>query len=190
MNLKVERKVAIGFTELRTLRRVFVVLLGMAIFDIGCSKEQTASPLPEELHGLKLMNQFSGQEAAARIARLHGKDVAPEESYIGHYGTGPGHAMLYVSGFEFEEQANALLAAMSLRIGDGSSGFGHHKQFEVDGREIHMVLGQGQVHYFFARGRYVYWLGVAPGMAQIALAELLDVATEKVPTLEGILSEL
>ncbi len=123
------------------------------------------------------------------IARLHGKEVAPLQSYIGAYHDGPRHIMLYVSVFESEDQAQSLLAAMSKRIGQGSSGFGHHVRFRVRDREIHMVLGQGQVHYFYVKGQSVYWLGLPPDLAPAGLAELLGVGVNEIPAASGPPSE-
>ncbi len=171
-----------------TLPRLFS-LIPLALVS-ACSQQDAASPLPQEIHGMKLVRVSSGQEAAAMIARLHRKQVAPAESYIGHYGSGPVHGMLYVSRFESEEQAQSVLMDMSTRFGEGSSGFGHHKTFSIDGRQIHLALGQGQVHFFFTRGAYLSWLGVAPGMERAALAQLLELEVERIPSTDSLLSDL
>lgn len=56
---------------------------------------------------------------------------------------------------------------MSSRIGTGTSGFGHHKQFGVDGR-----------------------VGADPGMARLALAQLMDVNVDEISTPDSLLSDL
>ncbi|MFQ6675745.1 MAG: hypothetical protein ACE5LH_05300 [Fidelibacterota bacterium] len=89
--------------------------------------------------------------------------------------------MLYVSKFGSGSKANKVLRDMSERIGEGSSGFGHHTVFTVTGEDIHLVLGQGQVHYFFSRDRYLYWLAINRDMARAALSELLGVDLEAIP---------
>ncbi|MFQ6673486.1 MAG: hypothetical protein ACE5GH_01720, partial [Fidelibacterota bacterium] len=137
-------------------------------FGQGCSKEESRTPLPQAIHGMSLERQLTGAEAKARIGRLHGKEVAPVASYVGHYGAGPDHAMLYLSKFASEMKAQDMLRKMSESIGEGSSGFGHHTKFAVKNRDIHLVLGQGQVHYFFPRGKYLYWLAINTGMARFA----------------------
>jgi hypothetical protein len=137
---------------------------------------------------MELQEATSGAEAAARVERLHGKAVAPEETFIGHYGTGPSHAMLYVSVFPSQDEAESTIGRMSTRIGDGSSGFGHHKTFTVGGTEIHSVLGQGQVHFFFVKGTRLSWLAMAPEMARVGLAQLLEVGAEAVPPLDSLLA--
>ncbi|GBD93228.1 hypothetical protein BMS3Abin05_00811 [bacterium BMS3Abin05] len=163
------------------------VLIGVLI-TLGCSRGNTGNPLPQEIQGLKLLKSTSGPEAAAMIARLHGKKVAPSENFIGHYGTGPNHIMLYVSRFKSKDKAQNLLNSMSKHIGKGSSGFVHHLTFDVDGNTIHIVLGQGQVNYFFRKGKNLYWLGIGADMARSGLAQLLKVDVEKIPTLNSLLS--
>lgn len=165
----------------------WVVLIGVLI-TLGCSREKAGDPLPQEIQGLKLLRSASGSEAAAMIARLHGKEVAPSANYIGHYGTGPNHIMLYVSRFKSEKNAQDVLNRMSKRIGKGSSGFVHHLKFDVEGTTIHVVLGQGRVNYFFGKRKNLYWLGIAPSMARFGLAQLLKVDVKKIPTLDSLLS--
>lgn len=76
---------------------------------------------------------------------------------------------------------------MSRAIGGESNGFGHHESFRVDGKQVEFVVGQGQVHFFFARGTDVYWLGIDARLARGALAQLLDVEVEEVLTLKTLL---
>jgi len=137
---------------------------------------------------MDLTEMRSGSDAAAMVERLHEKDVAPEETYIGYYGTGPDHAMLYVSLFGSGDEADSVLREMSSHIGEGSSPFGHHKTFAVDGTETHLVLGQGQMHFFFVRGDTMTWLGMSPDMARVGLAQLLEVPVEKVPPLDSLVT--
>ena len=154
----------------------------------ACSGQETNSPLPPEIRGLPLVQVISGEDAVRMTERLHGKAVAPSETHIGRYGTGSTHAMLYVSHFDSDQEAESVLAAMSASIGDGSSGFGHHEQFSIDRRGVHMVIGQGQVHFFFVRTADLFWLGMDAEMAREGLAQLLGVAAEDVPALESLLS--
>jgi len=169
-------------------------LLILAVVASACaqqesaSRQASASPLPNLLHGMELVQASAGRDAAAMIERLHRKDVAPDQTYIGHYGTGPSHAMLYVSLFESEDEAESVLEDMSTDIGEGSSGFGHHGTFAVDGTEIHLVLGQGQVHFFFVKGVNLTWLAMVPEMARVGLAQLLEVGAEAVPPLDSLLA--
>ncbi len=149
--------------------------------------DEPSAELPATLQGMALRNHSDGAEAAERIARLHGKQVAPRESHIGHYGEGAEHAMLYLSRFATPAEAEALLTRMSEHIGKASGPYVHHTHFAVGATEIHLVLGEGRVHYFFARGPALYWLAVIPAMAPGALAEILGVDAGEVPALGTLL---
>jgi hypothetical protein len=132
-----------------------------------------AGPLPLMIQGMLRVDVMAGQVAADMLGRMHGEEVAPTESYVGRYGSGTGSATLYMSRFARAETADSLLNEMSEKIGEGADGFEHHQRFEEAGREIHMVLGQGQVHFFFARGEELIWLGIDPDLARPGLAEIL-----------------
>jgi hypothetical protein len=92
------------------------------------------------------------------------------------------------SRFASVEMADSLLGEMSESIGEGSDGFTHHTRFEAGDREIHMVLGQGQVHFFFARDGELTWLGIDAAQARAGLSEILGLTEEILPggvTLDG-----
>lgn len=167
-----------------------VVALALAAAPAACSNRQpspepseapAASLLPMSIHGMPLLTVTMGSEAEALIRRLHGKDVAPVESYVGRYAGGGAEATLYVSRFPEAVLADSVLARMDSSIGAGNRTFAHHTRFEVDDLEVHGALGQGQVHFFFARGPDVAWLGIDRSMARVGLADLLGVRADDVP---------
>lgn len=160
------------------------------LISLGCAGNDKGSPLPSSLQGLPLTLQIAGEEAKAKLAQLHGTDVAPEQSYIGYYGSGDNHSMLYVSLFDSRKEAQRMLNKMSRSIGKGRSGFGHHQEFDVQQHRIHMVLGPGQIHYFFLKDKSLYWLATHPRLARAALSQLLQVSLEDVPTLKKQLGYL
>ena len=168
----------------------FIMGVFVAFASVSCSSQRDTSPLPPSLQGLPLTMQISGEEAKTRLAKLHGEDVAPEESFIGYYGSGEKHSMIYVSFFGSRKKARDMLEKMSRSIGKGRSGFGHHQEFEVQKYRIHMVLGPGQIHYFFLKNKSLYWLATHPKLARAALSQLLQVSLEDVPTLKKQLGYL
>jgi len=165
-----------------TLQRTVgcVALLALAS---ACAGDRAGSPLPEELHGLELIEQQSGEEAARALARLHEQDVAPTASFIGRYGTEEIGATIYVSRFASPEEAQSQLVSMADGIGEGAAGYGHHRTLEVDGREVHSVFGRGEVHFFYVDGSDLTWLGAHPMFANLALADLLGVSPDSIPSL-------
>lgn len=146
---------------------------------------ETEIALPEAIHGLPLIEEHSGEDAVAMIRRLHGEDVAPDETRIGIYGPEDLRTVLYVSRFPTESEARSQLEDMTSRLSEGARGFGHHNQFDVKSKQVHSVFGQGQVHYLFADGEELKWLAVPPRLARPALAEVLGVPVGEIPGLDG-----
>lgn len=151
----------------------------------GTETRQQPPLLPPEIQGLRLVKAIAGDAAAGTIGRLHDKSVAPTESRIGLYQSGEKKAALYVSRFGSSTEAASVLEMMALRIADGAEGFGHYGRFNVGTHEVHSVLGQGQVHYFFMKGLDVSWLAAPPDIARASLAQLLAVDVDAVPALFG-----
>lgn len=169
------------------IRAVCVALfLGAA----GCSAsgpEETQSeaaapaPFPMSLHGMPVTSVATGTDAETAIRRLHGGDVASQASYLAQYEGGGATATLYLSRFDSPTHAASIATDMSLALGPDNPVFAHHERFDVDTVSVHAVVGQGQAHFFFARGPDVIWLAVDYDMARIALADLLDVPMSLVP---------
>jgi hypothetical protein len=153
----------------------------------GCAVQEAWDPLPESIHGLALVESHSGSDAAAILVEMHGAEVVPPENFIGHYGTEDMGAVLYVSRFETEAAADSFFVSMATRIGPGSSGYGHHSSFDAADKQVHMVFGHGQVHYFYADAEDLVWLAVDARLARTALAELLQTVTDSIPTFEEVM---
>jgi hypothetical protein len=154
----------------------------------GCSEQSedaVIAELPQQIHGLALMESQSGAAAAGMIARLHGESVAPEESYIGMYSAEGLQAALFVSRFSSESEAASQLLAMATRLTEGSAGYGHHMTFDVGGTEVHSAFGNNQIHYFYARDNDVLWLAAPPIIARAALGELIGASLDEIPELGG-----
>lgn len=173
-------------TLARALSRT-LLLSALPVALAACSPPEAAPdsavPLPEEIQGMRRVRVTEGAEAQAMIRKLHGKEVAPLAGYVGHYGEGPTHAMYYTSLFDDEAAANESLETMSSKIGEGSGGFSHHLTMDVAGRPVHLVLGQGRVHFFFVDGTRLSWLAIDPPMARGGLAQVLGVEMTAVPSI-------
>jgi hypothetical protein len=172
-----------------TIGRTGLLLPSIVVaLSAACSPPEAASdsafPLPEEIQGMQRVRVVEGADAKAMIGKLHGKDLAPLASYVGHYGEGPTHTMLYTSRFEDAAAANEALDDMSSEIGEGSSGFSHHMTMDVAGRLVHLVLGQeGKVHFVFVDDDRLSWLAIEPSMARGGLAKVLGVEPTAVPSI-------
>ena len=155
------RKAIIGLT---------VLLLWAGIF--SCAPKQTAL-LPTNLKGLRLQSTVRGQAAEAMINRLHNKEVTSKDNYIGHYQGQGAKAVLYVSEFQSQQEAEALLVSMRDRIKTTAKVFGHFRRMSARGLTVYSVLGLGQVHYFYRQGHVLIWLAVDPAVAREAFEAVL-----------------
>jgi hypothetical protein len=173
----------------RSLITCLLVALPLAIGCGGGDRPAAGdSPLPPAIHGLPLVEQHEGREAAEILGEMHEQDVAPSESYIGHYGTDAMGAVVYISRFGSPAEADSQQVAMAtgIRRADGASGYGHHSRFRVTGKRVDMVFGFGQIHYFYAEDERLMWVGAHPAIARAALAELMNVPLDSVRTVEDV----
>jgi hypothetical protein len=114
--------------------------------------------LPPTLGNLQLYREITGDEARRTVADLHGKEIGSGDNLIGMYGSAAGSATLYASVFGGEEEAAQMYSKMASQVGQAGTGFGVCSTRMIEGKIVSMCVGMGQVHYFFARGRVVYWL--------------------------------
>ncbi len=168
-----------------SVRSTFVlalILLAAGLPPQGCSRDSRSPEVPKELAGLPITRELQGEEAARLVTRMHGKAVVPKENIVAYYGRERIPNVVYLSRYPSEDGAKQALKRMAEKIGPGSYGFTHHGRFSVQSIPVHFVLGHGQIHFFFAKGKGLYWLAIDPTRAQEALADLLEVSSKKVPT--------
>ncbi len=81
--------------------------------------------------------------------------------------------MLYISEFDSEDQAREQIEQMKKKIEKGSKGFGHFRELEVEERTLYLVLGFGQIHYFYLDSNRVIWIAKDLSMAELVLKAAL-----------------
>ncbi len=167
-----------------TRRFGLALLAAIPLFAAACRGESdTASPLPDTIHGMQLQSTHQGDEAAQILESLHGQPVGSERSWVGIYGPMNMATAVYVSRFDSPDAAETEISAMVARIDAGSVAFGHHTYFNQGGRVVHSVFGQGQVNYFYQQESELWWLGAHPMIARPAIAELLGLPADSIPRL-------
>ena len=111
---------------------------------------------------------------------LHGKGVTPQSNLIGMYAGKQGSAVVYMSVYASDTEANNALREMQSRISTGNPIFDHYSETEVQGHQVSSCLGEGQVHHFFSNEKQLYWLTVDSHVAPEAVEDLVrSVANEK-----------
>jgi len=131
--------------------------------------------LPVELGPLVLQKEISGEDAGRIVDRMHGKAVAERENSIGYYGGSAGEATLYVTLYKTAGEASQVEGVMADRIAAGNPAFGHFRIIDVRERRVAICYGMGQAHFFFSRGRALYWLAVDNELAHETMQALVRV---------------
>lgn len=160
------------------------LLVAAVLTTAGCgANDDAATPLPPQIHGLELQAAHTGEEAARILQGLHGKPVGASESWVGIYGPMEMASALYLSRYESAEAAQADFGRMVEAIDAGTAQFGHHTWFNRQGYMVHSAFGQGGINYFWVDSTDIWWLGVYPPIARMALAELLEIPVDSIPRL-------
>ncbi len=153
------------------------VILAWSLSLLGPTVGAKGTPirlLPPSVAGLALAAEVSGAQARTQVEQLHGKVLGAglDQAWIGKYGDPP-RATVWATRSVRREDAEALLARMATRLGNGDSPFhvvGPVASGGVDGYELD---GMGQKHYYFLIGSDLYWLAIDPGLGPSGLDELV-----------------
>lgn len=129
---------------------------------------------PGTFAGLPLHHVFTGARARSAIRQLHGAgEVKLVDAWVAGYGDERASGMLYVGEAANPSGARQLLQDMERRVTNRPTPFRDLRRFTVEGREIGMLSGQGQLHFLYVRGRRVVWASIGAGKACAALKQLL-----------------
>lgn len=139
---------------------LFLVIL---IFS-SCSRSK--EPLPEEVYQLSLVKTISGQEAKDYINKLHFQPVTENENLIGHYENVSGSAVVYVTLYKTNSEAENDFVNMTKKISPENSVFIYPQFFDYKGNKIYKCFGMGMTHYVFVADKKLYWISVDTHLAK------------------------
>lgn len=145
---------------------MFIALL------ISCSANKDY--LPEEFFGLKLKTKHTGKEAKDFVDRLHFQNVATEKNEIGFYSGAVGNAVVYITYYKNEKDAEEDFIKMAKKISPENSVFVNGKFETVDGKQIYSCVGMGQVHYVFSHKNLLFWVSADPNFSRQFFEEYLS----------------
>ena len=161
----------------KSLYLTFLTLFGAVSFffaaKVSIAEQLT---LPAEIAGLKLRHLSHGEEAIRSINKLHGKELSVmQNGYVAHYESNGVKAMFYISEYTSGNLAREQIDIMVEKIEKGSKEFGHFREFEIEENIIYMVLGFGQVHYFYTKSNNAIWLAIDPPVAETVLKATIKI---------------
>jgi len=131
--------------------------------------------LPQSIGSLRLEQLQVGEEARQEIDRLHGKHLNFRKGCVGTYVGGDTKAKVWVSEYDSEVEAAKANERMAQEIqAMEGNGFWHFREISISEMSVNFVMGQGQAHYFFQKGKRVIWLTVDPSEASETVTDLID----------------
>lgn len=115
--------------------------------------------LPKAMGNLALKDYATGKEAIAEINKMHNKEIAIANGYVGNYADSKGtkSAKLWISE---SEDPDDMLRRMLAGIEKEDTPFSDPKEVEGIGTEVHSLEGMGQRHYIWARENLLIWLSL------------------------------
>lgn len=129
--------------------------------------------LPKQLAGLNMTESKAGAEAIREFTDLHGREFPVTSGAIGIYGNS--QITLWVASTPAESVAAELTNAMQERIAQGNSPFTPVSEINDNNRNVYMLDGMGQKHYYFHSKNLVIWLASEPTSADAAIQQILEI---------------
>lgn len=146
------------------MRRFYFWYIALIVLGyLSCS--QLKEPLPEEVNQLSLVKTIKGQEAKDYINKLHFQPVTENENLIGYYENGSGSAIVYVTLYKSNLEAENDFVKMTKKISPENSVFIYPQIFEHKGNQIYKCFGMGMTHFVFVADKKLYWISVDTHLA-------------------------
>ena len=156
--------------------RIFVVRSVLLTLSLLCliPSVTLGDVLPQSIGSLQLENLQVGEEARLEIDRLHGKHLDFRKGWVATYVGGGKKAKVWLSEYDSEAKATEANERMARKIqAMEGKGFWHFRQTSISETPVNFVMGQGQAHYFFQKGKKVIWLAVNPSEAKKTIRDLI-----------------
>lgn len=146
--------------------RIVLILILCSIFlftSCGRKKEN----LPEKVGDLILVKKITGTEAKDYINKLHLQPVTENENIIAHYENLSGSAVVYVTIYANEKDAEKDFERMTNKISPENSVFIYPEFFNYANNKIYKCFGMGMTHYVFSFKNNLYWISVDTHIARV-----------------------
>lgn len=140
--------------------------LTMADLDQGPGPNDD-KPFPAELNGLPRTEHLTGAEAVAAVNKLHGKEITAESAEIATYSRGGEKVIVWKSASASPAEAQALMQQMVDRMQTGDGPYTKPELLNIKNKAYFTSTGNGMHHYFYLRGRHLYWVAVQAPMDKI-----------------------
>lgn len=151
MNNQLIKRGVIGLTIL--------VLAVLAWTILNPAKDQGQLVIPESLAKLPRTELITGPQAIEQISRLHQTNIVISQGYIATYGQGNQEVTLWISESPTDAEGQALFAVMDEKM-PASKMFTNREELNLKGTKVIKVLGMGQEHYYWVKGKVNFWVAI------------------------------
>lgn len=134
------------------------LFLCLNFFFQACSQKKEI--LPEKINDLLLVKTLDGEIAKEYINKLHFQPVVNYENIIGYYENPSGEAIVYVTIYPDQKNAEINFKKMTDKISPENSIFIYPQFFKYQGNVIYKCFGMGKTHYVFTLNKNLYWISV------------------------------
>lgn len=142
---------------------VFAVVM-VIVFISFRPAQQEAAPLnlnlPEKWQEFTRSANTAGQDALAAFQKEHEKKISWKDGTKADYTDGKAKFTVWVAAGVDDGHANQMVLDMAKRIGGSHATFKEPAAVDLGVVKGYKTEGQGNMNYFYAKGRQVYWIGV------------------------------
>lgn len=133
------------------------IIIALCIILQSCSRIDL---LPQQILDYQLIKKISGKKAKQMVNKIHLQPVTDTQNEIGFYKRDNDQAIIYVTFYPSDDQAQTDLVKMVDKISPQNSVFLNGGQFEIDKITIYHYFGMGQTHFVFRVENKLFWLSV------------------------------
>lgn len=155
---------------MKRFSKIIIAVFLLLFSACGTQKEY----LPNEVFELTLTKKLTGSETESFVNRLHHGTVAADENEIGFYSSQKGSAVIYISYYNNDDEANEILLQMIEKIENFPSPFEGGDSFELSDHIIYKYSGLGQSHFVFSSGNTLLWISADIMWAELFLREYIS----------------
>ncbi len=148
-----------------------IIIAVLFILFSACSVQKVY--LPDKVSGFSLNKKLTGSEAEDFVNRLHYGTVAADENEIGFYSSEKGSAVIYISYYNSDDEADQILLQMVEKIENVPSPFEGGDSFELSDHIIYRYSGLGQSHFVFSSGNVLLWISADVMWAELFLNDYI-----------------
>jgi len=147
-------------------------LFFILIITFACNKKST---IPQQVFGFNLRKKVIGKEAKSYVDKIHFEDVASDKNEIFFYEGDEGSAIIYMTIYYSNVEAEREWKRMTEKISPEYSVFIMGTMQEIHGKSIYRCFGLGQTHYVFAHENRLLWVSIKTDVAK----DFLDLFMEQ-----------